>query len=308
MSVLLPNPAARIAADPEAEIARGPASQLTRRRFLIGSGITAAGLALYAGEVARHEIDVIQRPIAIRNLPTPFHGYRIAQISDIHIDEYTEPYFLDRVVKRVNALSPDLVLITGDFVTLGAFTFVAANHAIHRCAEILATLTCPQRYAILGNHDTGVGAPLVIDALQRNQIPVLVNQHVPIERNGSRLWITGVDDPGTSHPDLNLAIPANPDGPVILMAHEPDYVVEVLKHPSAPLIDLVLAGHSHGGQIRLPFLGALVLPPMGKLYPEGHYYLNQLQLYVNRGLGTVGLPFRLNCPPEITVITLNPQA
>jgi uncharacterized protein len=299
MSVLLTNPISRSAQD--------PASKITRRRFLIGSGITAAGLALYAGEVARHEIDVIQRPIAIRNLPTPFNGYRIVQISDIHIDEYTEPSFLDRVVKRVNALSPDLVLITGDFVTLGAFTFVAASHAIHRCAEILATLTCPQRYAVLGNHDVGVGAPLVIDALQRNHIPVLVNQHVPIERNGDRLWIAGLEDPGTSHPDLNLTVPARPDAPVILMSHEPDYLDDILLHPRAPLIDLVLAGHSHGGQVRLPFLGPLVLPPMGRKYPEGHYHFNQLQLYVNRGLGTVGLPFRLNCPPEITVVTLTPQ-
>jgi uncharacterized protein len=298
MSVLTPNPPARIARD--------PATNLSRRRFILGSGAAAAGLALYASEIARHEIDVIQRPIAIRNLPTPFHGYRIAQISDIHIDEYTEPFFLDRIVKRVNAIAPDLVLITGDFVTLGAFTFVSSTHAIHRCAEILATLACPQRYAVLGNHDVGVGAPLVVGALQRNHIPVLVNQHIPIERNGSRLWITGVDDPGTSHPDLDLTIPARPDGPVILMAHEPDYVDDVLKHPRAPLIDLVLAGHSHGGQIRLPFLGPLVLPPMGRLYPEGHYTFKQLQLYVNRGLGTVGLPFRLNCPPEITVITLNP--
>jgi uncharacterized protein len=298
MSVLLPNPLSRSAPD--------PASKITRRKFLIGSGVTAAGLAFYAGEIARHEIDVIQRPIAIRNLPTPFHGYRIVQISDIHIDEYTEPYFLDRIVKRINALSPDLVLITGDFVTLGAFTFISANHAIHRCAELLATLTCPLRYAILGNHDVVVSAPLVINALQRNGIPVLVNRYVPIERNGSRLWVCGVDDPGTSHPNLDLTIPARPDGPVILMAHEPDYVDDVLLHPRAPLIDLMLAGHSHGGQIRLPFFGPLVLPPMAKLYPEGHYHFKQLQLYVNRGLGTVGLPFRLNCPPEITVITLNP--
>jgi predicted MPP superfamily phosphohydrolase len=299
MSVLTPTPPSRIARD--------LATKITRRKFLIGSGVTAAGLAFYAGEIARHEIDVIQRPISIRNLPTPFYGYRIVQISDIHIDEYTEPYFLDRIVERINALNPDLVLITGDFVTLGAFTFVSSNHAIHRCAEILATLACPLRYAVLGNHDVAVNGPLVIDTLQRNGIPVLVNRHVPIERNGSRIWLGGVEDPGTSHPNLDLTIPGRPDGPVILMAHEPDYVDDVLFHPRAPLVDLMLAGHSHGGQIRLPFFGPLVLPPMGKLYPEGHYHFKQLQLYVNRGLGTVGLPFRLNCPPEFTVINLQPH-
>ena len=281
-------------------------SRFTRRNFLIGTGTAAAGLALYSGEIARHEIDIIRRPIAIKNLPTPFHGYRIAQISDIHLDEYTEPFFLERVVSHINALSPDLVLLTGDFITHGSLTFIAGNHAVNRCAEILATLTAPLRYAILGNHDVAFNAPLVTHALTTHGTPVLINQFIPIERNGARLWLCGVDDPGTSHPDLDLAIPPKPDGPVLLMAHEPDYADDVIAHHRGPLVDLMLAGHSHGGQIRLPFVGALVLPPLGQKYPEGHYRLNQMQLYVNRGIGTVGLPFRFNCPPEITAITLNP--
>ncbi len=261
---------------------------------------------LYSGEVARHEIDIVDRPIAITNLPTPFHGYRIVQVSDIHLDEYTEPFFLERIVSRVNNLAPDLVLLTGDFITHGSLTFIAGRHAIRRCSEILTTLTAPLRYAILGNHDVAFNATIVVDALTAHGTPVLVNRYLPIERNGARLWLCGVDDPGTSHPNLDLAVPAKPDGPVLLMAHEPDYADEVVAHPRGSLIDLMLAGHSHGGQIRLPFLGPLVLPPLGEKYPEGHYRFNQMQLYVNRGIGTVGLPFRLNCPPEITVITLQP--
>jgi predicted MPP superfamily phosphohydrolase len=281
-------------------------SRFTRRNFLIGTGATAAGLALYSGEIARHELEVVDRPIAITNLPATFHGYRIVQISDIHLDEYTEPFFLEHVVSKVNTLAPDLVLLTGDFITHGALTFIAGGHALHRCAEIITTLTAPLRYAILGNHDVSFNAPAVIQALTAHGTPVLINQYVPIERNGARLWLCGVDDPGTSSPDLNLAIPVKPDGPVLLMAHEPDFADDVVLHPRGPLVDLMLAGHSHGGQVRLPFLGPLILPPMGKKYPEGHYRFNQMQLYVNRGLGTVGLPFRLNCPPEITVLTLNP--
>jgi predicted MPP superfamily phosphohydrolase len=283
-----------------------PPSRLTRRNFLIGTGTTAAALALYSGEIARHELDVVQRPIAIANLPAPFHGYRIVQLSDIHLDEYTEPLFLEHVVRKVNDLAPDLVLLTGDFITHGSMTFLAGRHAAHRCAEILTSLTAPLRYGILGNHDVAVNAPLVIQALSSRGTPVLVNQHLPIERNGARFWLCGVADPGTSNPDLALAIPAKPDGPVILMAHEPDYADDVVAHPRGPLVDLMLSGHSHGGQVRLPFLGPLILPPLGTKYPEGHYRFNQMQLYVNRGLGTVGLPFRLNCPPEITVLTLQP--
>jgi uncharacterized protein len=255
-------------------------SRFTRRNFLIGTGTTAAALAFYACEIARHEIDIVQRPIAIANLPSAFNGYRIVQLSDIHLDEYTEPFFLERIINKVNTLNPDLVLLTGDFVTHGSITFIAGKYAAHRCAEIIATLTAPLRYGIL------------------------VNRYLPIERNGDRLWLCGVDDPGQSTPNLDLALPTKPDGPVILMAHEPDYADTVLAHPRGHLVDLMLSGHSHGGQIRLPFLGPLILPPLGEKYPEGHYHLNRMQLYVNRGIGTVGLPFRLNCPPEITVITL----
>jgi uncharacterized protein len=283
-----------------------PPQQITRRNFLIAAGATAAGLALYSGEIARHEIDIVNRTFALANLPTAFHGYRIAQISDIHLDEFTEPFFLEHIVQKINALAPDLVLLTGDFITHGSFTFIAGRHAINRCAEILTTLKAPQRYAILGNHDVAFSAPIVTQALTTHGTPVLINQYVPLERNGDRLWLAGVDDPGTSSPNLDLAVPAKPDGPVLLMVHEPDYADEVTAHPRGPLVDLVLAGHSHGGQIQLPFLGPIILPPMGRKYPVGLYQINRMQLYVNRGIGTVGLPFRLNCPPEITLITLQP--
>jgi hypothetical protein len=105
-------------------------------------------------------------------------------------------------------------------------------------------------------------------------------------------------------PDLDLAIPRQPDGPVLLMCHAPDYVDGFLAHPRGRLVDVMLAGHSHGGQVCLPFVGALSLPEGGKKYVAGLYRFNRLQLYVNRGIGTVGVPFRLNCPPEITLFTL----
>ncbi len=281
-----------------------PPQRLTRRHFLVGSGAAAAGMALYSGEIARHEIDIVRRTIYIDALPTAFHGFTIAQISDIHLVEYTEPWFLEHVVHHTNALNPDLVLLTGDFVTRGAFTFLDSNTSAHRCAEILTGLTAPLRYAILGNHDVTFGAPLVIEALTTRGTPVLVNQNLPLDLKGDRLWLAGIADAATSTPNLDLAIPATPKAPVILMAHEPDYADTVVQHPLGPLVDLMLSGHSHGGQVRLPLLGALVLPPMGEKYVEGHFRLKRMQLYVNRGIGTVGVPFRLNCPPEITIFTL----
>jgi hypothetical protein len=292
---------------------------LTRRGFLIRSSLVAAGgLALYSGEFARHELSVVNRSLAVANLPGAFQNFRIAQISDIHFDEFTEPFFVRRVVERVNSLAPDLVLLTGDFVSNSPLPRRFAEQAMHRCADILRDLACPQRFAALGNHDAVLGAPTIRPILASISIPLLVNQHIPIERGGQRLWLGGVADPVSGVPDLDLAIPRQPDGPVLLMSHGPDYADVVVAHPRGQLVDLMLAGHSHGGQVRLPLLGPIVLPNGGRKYVMGLYRFNRLpgppasgsarggglQLYVNRGIGSVGVPFRLNCPPEITLFTL----
>jgi len=281
-----------------------PKTRLSRRTFLRGSAVAAAGMALYAGEIARHEISVLTHTIAIDNLPAAFHDFRIVQISDIHFDEYTEPSFLHRVLAQVNALAPDLVLLTGDYISHLPLSYNFVLGAMHRCGEVLSDIACPQRFAVMGNHDTILGVSIVQPILAAAGISLLVDEHVPIERGGHRFWLCGVNDPLTFVPDLSSAIPANPDGPVLLMSHGPDYADEVLAHPRGRLVDLMLAGHSHGGQVRLPLVGALHTPPGGKKYVEGPFRIGRMQLYVNRGIGTVGVPFRLNCPPEITLLTL----
>jgi predicted MPP superfamily phosphohydrolase len=277
---------------------------LTRRNFLVGSAAAVGSLALYSGEHARHEISIVARDVALAKLPDAFRNYRIAQISDIHFDEYTEPSFVRRVVGQVNRLAPDLVLLTGDYISNTPLGQNFAAGAMLRCAEVLRELTCPLRYAVMGNHDSFLGPPLIRAGLATASIPLLFNQHVAIERAGERLWLAGVADPITNVPDLQRAIPARPDGPVLLLCHAPDYADDVLAHPRGALVDLMLAGHSHGGQVCLPIVGPLHLVPGGKKYVAGLFHLGGMQLYVNRGIGTVGLPFRLNCPPEITLFTL----
>ena len=276
----------------------------TRRAFIRAAVLAAGGLALYAGTHSRHELEVVRRTILIRNLPGSFQGFRMAQISDIHLNEWTEPWFLRRVVAETNKLSPDLVTITGDFISRGPRSEDFARRAMPVCAEALSHLACAERYAILGNHDVMVNPKMVTQALAANGIPTLVNAFTAIERGGDRIWLCGVDDPGTSVADLGSAIPPSPGAPVILMAHEPDYADRVRRHPRFPLVDLMLSGHTHGGQVRLPFVGPLVLPPMGRKYVSGLYRFADMQLYVNRGIGTVGIPLRFACPPEITEITL----
>src|SRR5665213_3395267 len=283
---------------------RTKAQIITRRIFVRSAMLAAGGFGVYAATHARHELEIVRRTILIRDLPDSFQGFRIAQISDIHLVEWTEPWFLRRVVAEVNKLAPDLVALTGDFISRGPRSDRVAYQAMPVCAEELSALQCPQRFAILGNHDVQVNSAMVVRVLAAAKIPTLVNRFAAIERGGDRLWLCGVDDPATSVPYLAEAVPANPGAPVILLAHEPDFADNVRRHPRFPLIDLMLSGHSHGGQVRLPWIGPLVLPPMGQKYVSGLFRFDQMQLYVNRGIGTVGVPFRFDCPPEITEITL----
>ena len=279
-------------------------SRLTRRSFLLGSAAAAGGMALYSGEIARHEISVTTRPIAIDNLPAAFQGFRIVQLSDIHFDEYTEPSFVARAIAQANALAPDLVVLTGDYISFGPLGRDFALGAMQRCAAHLGRIACPQRYAVMGNHDSVLGAPTIRPILAAVGIPLLVNQYVPIDRAGQRLWLSGIHDPVTQVPNLHTAIPDRPGGPVLLLSHAPDYADEVLLHPRGRLVDLMISGHTHGGQVRIPFLPPVHLPSGGRKYIEGLFRFDRMQLYVNRGVGTTGLPLRLNCPPEITLITL----
>ncbi len=284
----------------------------SRRDFLKASVFGAAGLALYSGEVERHWIDVAQRDIALRGMSADFEGMRIAQLSDIHMDYFTEPYFLRRVIERINQLKPDAVFLTGDFVTSGRWPKSNAHEAAWQCAGILKGLECKSVYAVLGNHDVAAGPAVVEAALRSAGIIVLRNSFLPIERGSGRMWLAGLDDPVVGGPDLDATIPAKirnvRNEPVVLLCHAPDYATHVQSQAAGQAVDLMLSGHTHGGQIRLPLIGALVLPPMGQRFIEGWFQLGRMGLYVNRGIGTIGLPFRLDCPPEITLFTLRANA
>jgi len=280
----------------------------TRRRFLTAGLASVGAFALYSGEIARHHIEITHPEIRIPNLPAAFDGFRIAQLSDIHFDQFTEPFFLRDAIDRINRLRPDAVFLTGDFATHQFLPRTSSIHSAWKCARMLKELECTQRYAILGNHDVILSPVALTLALTQSAITVLRNNFVPLERGSSRIWLAGLDDPVEGHPNLDLAIPeflrARTDEPIVLLCHAPDFADQLLQHPAAPAVQLMLSGHTHGGQVRFPFLPPVALPPLGKKYVEGLFRLQNLQLYVNRGLGTVGAPFRLNCPPEITEITL----
>jgi uncharacterized protein len=276
---------------------------MNRRSFLKAAALAAVGFPLYAAEISRHEISIERRTIQLDRLPEQFHGLKIVQISDFHYAEYTEPIFLREIVREVNRLKPDVVLLTGDFVTTGLFSQRSTNGFAYKCAEVLSKIECPLRYSVLGNHDATFARAAVIDALSLHDLHLLDNAFSPLERDGKRLWFAGSGDVVFHQMDLDQAIPpaSRTDGePVILMVHEPDVLPLVARRN----VDLMVSGHTHGGQVRFPFLPAMMLPEYGRQYVEGLFRHGPTQLYVNRGIGTVGLPFRFNCPPEITEITL----
>jgi predicted MPP superfamily phosphohydrolase len=276
---------------------------LTRRRFLTGAAITAASLALYSGEIERHALMTVQHTVYIKELPTAFHGFRIAQLSDIHFHQFDEPYFVEHAVRAVNLLKPDMLALTGDYIT--AHRGIARNLAdADGCAAILSGVQCPLRYCSLGNHDALLG-PQIRETLRLHGLTPLDNEFTAVDVRGDRLWIAGIADAYFDLPNLATAVPKRKAGePIILLGHEPDFADTVAA--TAP-VDLMLAGHTHGGQVRIPLLPALLLPAMGDKYVEGLFQVSTAtQLYVNRGLGCMHLPFRFNCPPELTLLTLQP--
>ena len=295
-------------ASPESVAATPSVPLMGRRRFLTTGLYGCAGLAFYSSAIERHWIDISHREIQLRNLPGAFDGMKIVQLSDIHLDEYTEPFLLRHAIDQINRMQPDVVLLTGDYVSYEMAPRKFSLGSAWQCADMLSELRCPERYAILGNHDHWLSGTEVTRALVAKGITVLNNSYLPLERQGSRIWLAGLDDPVCGRPDPNQAIPASirsiEGQPLILMCHAPDYADDLMAHPAGRAVDLMLSGHTHGGQVRLPFVGALNLPAGGKKYVEGLFRVGSMQLYVNRGIGTIGVPFRFDCPPEITCFTL----
>jgi len=250
---------------------------------------------------------IVRQEIALARWPARLDGFTIALLSDFHYDPYFSVHPLRAAIGMVNGLHPELIVLTGDFVSTPLFGDPSAGAAdAEPCAQLLRQLKAPHGlWAVMGNHDCFTDPDRVTSALRAAGIQVLVNQSVPIERDGARFWLSGVDDILVGSADLDATLHRIPPGePTVLLAHEPDYADHVARHP----IDLQLSGHSHGGQVRPPFLRPLYLPDLARKYIWGLYKIGALTLYTNPGLGTVGVPVRWNCPPEITLLTMRRSA
>lgn len=245
--------------------------------------------------------------IHIERLPEAFDGFTIVQLSDFHYEDRFSAVPIRKAVALVNQLAPDLIALTGDYVTVPMIEYNSYNYrhsaqSALPCAKILGGLNSRLgSFAVLGNHDVTSDASLVTRALEAQRIPVLDNRCVPLERGGARIWLAGIDDALDGSPDLSQALRSIPASEtIVLLAHEPDVADEV----SSTGVDLQLSGHSHGGQIWIPGLGAPWLPPLARKYPRGLHRVGRLVLYTNMGIGTIRAPIRINCPPEVTLFRL----
>ena len=270
---------------------------ISRRGFLLAAFRSSLGIslgALYATHLEPIWLAVERIRVPLPHLPPGFEGYRIVQLTDIHLGGTVSQEYIARAVDLALSPAPDAIVLTGDYVTLS----VEEEGLV---AE-LSRLRAPDGvWATLGNHDHWTDANGVRRVLQAAAIRELRNAHTVIQRGSERLYLAGVDDIWEQKHDLMAALEGIPSGSaVVLLAHEPDDADEVMPDGR---VGLQLSGHSHGGQVRVPFAGALVLPYLGQKYPYGLRQLGGMWLYTSFGVGNIA-PVRANCRPEVTVITL----
>ena len=297
----------------------------TRRAFLKialgGIGTVALG-PVYATQIEPRWLEVVRLVISIPHLPLALDGLTVVQLSDLHLGPYVSVEQVRRSVALANALRPNLTVLTGDFV------YRSADYS-PACAQGLAALRAPLGvYAVLGNHDVWTGADVVAGNLEQAGIVVLRDQHRALTVEGDHLWLIGIEDsgitgmsglfPGSISPGdfrqlhrekaqaLGTMLEETPPGDCrLLLVHNPDFVGLL---PEGQ-VDLVLSGHTHGGQVCLPGLGALFVPSVyGRRFVAGLVEVAGIKVYINRGIGLIAPPVRFLARPEVTAITLRRAA
>lgn len=273
--------------------------RFSRRAFLRATRNVLAGTALASvtsfaySQAELNWLQVTRVTVPIRNLPAAAEGFRIAHLTDLHLRPVTTVENIRAAVDLANRLKPDVTVLTGDYVTNAA-------QDIEELAPVLAQLNARQGvFAVLGNHDWWTDAQVVQSGLRRAGVNVLMNFGVVLPEG---VHLAGVDDPWSGAPDLRAALAQSGSNmPTVLLAHEPDFADDFSQDER---IALQLSGHTHGGQIRLPGKGALVLPPYGHKYDYGLFRVRQTWVYTSSGVGSALLGVRINCRPEVAEITL----
>lgn len=269
--------------------------RLARTRQTPLRNLTAGLLGVARAAFAEpYELTVERVEVSLRRLPRALDGLRIAHLSDIHHSPFTEREQVERAVETANSLQPDVVALTGDYIS-------HEREYVAPCAEMLGRLRARAGvYAVLGNHDNWVDASLITDLFRAEGIKVLVNEGMRFEHRGASFWLAGVNDTMVGLEDLPLALAgSSADEMKLLLAHNP----VILRRAARARVDLVLAGHTHGGQVTWRSersasgrVRRRILRGLGRR--------GETQIYVTRGVGTVVLPVRYGCRPEVTLLEL----
>ncbi|HEY6245535.1 MAG TPA: metallophosphoesterase [Pyrinomonadaceae bacterium] len=273
---------------------------VTRRQFLSGAlsvplvGISAA--SAYATMIEPYNYRISQTDVYINELPEHFENYRITQLTDIHHSRILGIEEVRRVVQLAQQTKPDIFVLTGDYST-------SYRRYIEPCAEALGSLSAPDGvWAVLGNHDHYTDAELTTRALERRGIVVMNNKNTSLRRGSDMLQLSGIDDFTWNATDWTKAfVGLDKRIPTILLSHQPS----VLEFEQTQNVSLILSGHTHGGQINLPWLGTPAKFATKDLrFAQGLFRHNDVQLYVSSGTGVIGLPIRFGVRPEIAVLRL----
>ena len=261
-------------------------------------------LALSLSQTARAALTepflltVEHHAIELAKLPPGFDGFRIVHLSDIHHSPFTSGEQIERAVETANRLKPDIIALTGDYISHD-------RRYAAPCAELLGRLRARHGvFAVLGNHDHWTDAALITDLFRAEGITVLVNQGMRFERNGEAFWLAGVDDTMVGLEDLSLALAGARESEMkLLLAHNPI----ILRRAARANVDFVLSGHTHGGQVKFRSEQSASGRQRRRLL-RGLGRQGETQIYVTRGVGTVVLPIRYGCPPEVSLLELRRPA
>jgi len=239
-------------------------------------------------------LTVEHQQISLRRLPKGLEGFRIVQLSDVHHGPFSSKAQIERAVETANRLKPDIIALTGDYIS-------RERQYAAPCAEMLGHLKARYGvYAVLGNHDHWTDAALITDLFRAEGIRVLINEGMRFEQQGAAFWLAGVDDTMVGLEDLPLALAGAAKNEMkLLLAHNPI----ILRRAARAAVDLVLSGHTHGGQVAWRSESSASGRPRRRLL-KGLGRQGNTQIYVTRGLGTVVLPIRYGCPPEVSLLEL----
>ncbi|PEX90961.1 metallophosphoesterase [Bacillus cereus] len=264
----------------------------------------SVGVCYYATEIERKLITVTWNEVKSSNLPKEFNNKKIVQFSDVHLGPEFTLKQLENLVEKMNELHPDIVVFTGDLID----RFGSYNAEREEAKGILQKIHAPLgKYAVFGNHDRGGGGSLFYKKyMEEAGFSVLVNevQKIKVE-NGKYITISGLDDFLLGKPQIDVTLKNLKQQDFnMLLVHEPDVVDKVARYP----VDFQMSGHSHGGQVQIPFAGPLITTKLAEKYVEGMYEFGgkskPLHLYVNRGIGTTRMPVRFWSIPELSVFVL----